>query len=199
MERALGQFIVQGIETSISLHQAIFADPGFRAGRFDTKFMERFLADKVDRISLPVREAGCRNLQRGTILNTPHRLVAVQGFVWRCSCTVCAAQSAVDWPAYNGGVDGDHYSRLTQINRAQRQPAQGGVELRHRRKGRDSGQSADCGADALCVHADAEGDCAGCGDGQAEVEVRLRHSRHAAGARHGLLDRRQAGRGFLPG
>jgi acetyl-CoA carboxylase biotin carboxylase subunit len=44
MERALGQFVVQGIETSISLHQAIFADAGFRAGEFDTGFMERFLA-----------------------------------------------------------------------------------------------------------------------------------------------------------
>jgi acetyl-CoA carboxylase, biotin carboxylase subunit len=44
MERALNQFIVQGIETSIPLHQAIFQDPGFRAGEFDTKFMERFLA-----------------------------------------------------------------------------------------------------------------------------------------------------------
>ena len=29
----------------------------------------------------------------------------------------CAGQRAVDWPAYNGGVDGDHYSRLAQINR----------------------------------------------------------------------------------
>jgi acetyl-CoA carboxylase biotin carboxylase subunit len=44
MERALGQFVVQGIDTTISLHQAIFADPGFRAGEFDTKFMESFLA-----------------------------------------------------------------------------------------------------------------------------------------------------------
>jgi acetyl-CoA carboxylase biotin carboxylase subunit len=44
MERALSQFVVQGIETSIPLHQAIFQDPGFRAGDFDTKFMERFLA-----------------------------------------------------------------------------------------------------------------------------------------------------------
>jgi acetyl-CoA carboxylase biotin carboxylase subunit len=44
MERALSQFIVQGIDTSIPLHQAIFADPGFRAGHFDTKFMENFLA-----------------------------------------------------------------------------------------------------------------------------------------------------------
>jgi acetyl-CoA carboxylase biotin carboxylase subunit len=46
MERALRQFIVQGIDTSISLHQEIFADEEFRAGNFDTKFMERFLAAK---------------------------------------------------------------------------------------------------------------------------------------------------------
>jgi len=44
MERALSQFVVQGIETSVSFHQAIFADAGFRAGDFDTKFMERFLS-----------------------------------------------------------------------------------------------------------------------------------------------------------
>ena len=44
MERALSQFIVQGIETSIPLHQEIFQDSRFRAGDFDTKFMERFLA-----------------------------------------------------------------------------------------------------------------------------------------------------------
>ena len=43
MERALGQFIVRGVETSIPLHQAIFQDAGFRAGQFDTGFMERFL------------------------------------------------------------------------------------------------------------------------------------------------------------
>ncbi|MGD0831102.1 MAG: acetyl-CoA carboxylase biotin carboxylase subunit [Terracidiphilus sp.] len=46
MERALSQFIVQGIETSISLHQEIFADPAFRAGDFNTSFMEEFLAKK---------------------------------------------------------------------------------------------------------------------------------------------------------
>jgi acetyl-CoA carboxylase biotin carboxylase subunit len=48
MERALSQFIVQGIDTSISLHQAIFQDEDFRAGQFDTKFMERFLAKKTE-------------------------------------------------------------------------------------------------------------------------------------------------------
>ena len=46
MERALGMFVVQGIETSIPLHQEIFKDPDFRAGNFDTKFMERFLAQR---------------------------------------------------------------------------------------------------------------------------------------------------------
>jgi acetyl-CoA carboxylase, biotin carboxylase subunit len=48
MQRALGQFVVQGIETSISLHEKIFADGGFRAGEFDTGFMERFLAKKAE-------------------------------------------------------------------------------------------------------------------------------------------------------
>src|ERR1700754_5197215 len=43
MQRALSQFVVQGIHTTIPLHQRIFADEEFCAGRFDTKFMERFL------------------------------------------------------------------------------------------------------------------------------------------------------------
>jgi acetyl-CoA carboxylase biotin carboxylase subunit len=43
MQRALSQFVVQGIYTSIPLHQRIFADEEFRSGNFDTKFMERFL------------------------------------------------------------------------------------------------------------------------------------------------------------
>jgi acetyl-CoA carboxylase biotin carboxylase subunit len=46
MERALGMFVVEGIDTSIALHRDIFADPDFRAGNFDTKFMERFLAKR---------------------------------------------------------------------------------------------------------------------------------------------------------
>jgi acetyl-CoA carboxylase, biotin carboxylase subunit len=47
MERALSQFVVQGIETSITLHQEIFKDPAFREGEFDTGFMERFLAARA--------------------------------------------------------------------------------------------------------------------------------------------------------
>jgi acetyl-CoA carboxylase biotin carboxylase subunit len=47
MQRALSQFVVQGIQTSISLHQEIFEDPAFRSGDFDTGFMERFLAARA--------------------------------------------------------------------------------------------------------------------------------------------------------
>ncbi len=43
MERALEMFVVEGIHTTVPLHRKIFADPEFRRGEFDTKFMERFL------------------------------------------------------------------------------------------------------------------------------------------------------------
>jgi acetyl-CoA carboxylase biotin carboxylase subunit len=46
MERALDMFIVEGIYTSIPLHKRILADPDFQAGKFDTKFMERFMPQK---------------------------------------------------------------------------------------------------------------------------------------------------------
>src|SRR5262250_1904028 len=44
MSRALEMFIVEGVYTSIPLHRKILADPDFRAGNFDTGFIERFLA-----------------------------------------------------------------------------------------------------------------------------------------------------------
>jgi acetyl-CoA carboxylase biotin carboxylase subunit len=44
MKRALEMFIVQGIQTTIPLHRLIVTDEEFQAGKFDTKFMERFLA-----------------------------------------------------------------------------------------------------------------------------------------------------------
>ena len=44
MSRALGMFIVEGIHTTIPLHRRILADADFRAGNFDTGFIERFLA-----------------------------------------------------------------------------------------------------------------------------------------------------------
>ncbi len=49
MQRALEMFVVQGIHTTIPLHQKIFADAEFRAGNFDTKFMERFFEREKER------------------------------------------------------------------------------------------------------------------------------------------------------
>src|SRR5450755_5014932 len=34
------------------------------------------------------------------------------------ACSFCRAQAGPDWPVYNSGIDGDHYSRLSQIDRA---------------------------------------------------------------------------------
>jgi acetyl-CoA carboxylase biotin carboxylase subunit len=41
MRRALDMFVIEGIYTSIPLHQKILADPEFAAGKLDTKFLER--------------------------------------------------------------------------------------------------------------------------------------------------------------
>jgi acetyl-CoA carboxylase, biotin carboxylase subunit len=42
MRRALDQFVVEGIKTSIPLHQKILTDADFLAGRYDTGFLERY-------------------------------------------------------------------------------------------------------------------------------------------------------------
>jgi acetyl-CoA carboxylase biotin carboxylase subunit len=42
MRRALEMFVVEGIYTSIPLHQRILADPDFLSGAFDTNFVKRF-------------------------------------------------------------------------------------------------------------------------------------------------------------
>ncbi len=49
MSRALEMFIVEGIYTTIPLHKRILAHPDFRAGNFDTKFMERLLAENTSK------------------------------------------------------------------------------------------------------------------------------------------------------
>jgi acetyl-CoA carboxylase, biotin carboxylase subunit len=41
MRRAVGMFVIEGIKTSLPLHQRILADPDFEAGRLDTHFIER--------------------------------------------------------------------------------------------------------------------------------------------------------------
>ena len=42
MSRALEEFIIEGIKTTIPLHQKVFLDPVFRSGNFNTGFLEKF-------------------------------------------------------------------------------------------------------------------------------------------------------------
>ncbi len=42
MKRSLGMTIVEGISTSIPIHQKIMQDPDFQSGQFDTHFLSRF-------------------------------------------------------------------------------------------------------------------------------------------------------------
>jgi acetyl-CoA carboxylase, biotin carboxylase subunit len=46
MKRCLDVMVVEGIKTNIPLHRRILDDPDFVAGRFDTRFMERFVPQK---------------------------------------------------------------------------------------------------------------------------------------------------------
>lgn len=42
MDRALSEFVIEGIKTTIPLHLRLMRDPNFKAGNFTTKFMENF-------------------------------------------------------------------------------------------------------------------------------------------------------------
>jgi acetyl-CoA carboxylase biotin carboxylase subunit len=41
-------FIIEGISTCIPIHQKVMADPDFRAGKFDTHFLRRFIQNSDD-------------------------------------------------------------------------------------------------------------------------------------------------------
>ncbi len=42
MSRALEEFVIEGIKTTVPLHRRIFMDPVFRSGRYSTSFLEIF-------------------------------------------------------------------------------------------------------------------------------------------------------------
>jgi len=42
MERALSEFVIEGVKTTIPFHIRLMQDPNYRAGNFTTKFMENF-------------------------------------------------------------------------------------------------------------------------------------------------------------
>ena len=46
MERALDEFIIEGIKTTIPFHIQLMKNEDFRKGNFTTKFMETFVIEK---------------------------------------------------------------------------------------------------------------------------------------------------------
>jgi acetyl-CoA carboxylase biotin carboxylase subunit len=46
MKRALDEFVIEGIETTIPFHQQLMDNPKFRAGDFDTRFLDDFTMDE---------------------------------------------------------------------------------------------------------------------------------------------------------
>lgn len=49
MRRALDEFVIDGIKTTIPLHRRIFDDADFQKGRISTSFLDRLLADQSHR------------------------------------------------------------------------------------------------------------------------------------------------------
>ena len=46
MERALSEFVIEGIQTTIPFHIQLMQDPDFRKGNYTTKFMDDFVIEK---------------------------------------------------------------------------------------------------------------------------------------------------------
>ena len=44
-KRALEEFVIEGIKTTIPFHLKVLEDPRFISGNFDTGFLEKFNAD----------------------------------------------------------------------------------------------------------------------------------------------------------
>ena len=45
-KRALEEFVVEGIKTTIPFHLKVLQDPRFISGHFDTGFLDKFNSDK---------------------------------------------------------------------------------------------------------------------------------------------------------
>jgi acetyl-CoA carboxylase biotin carboxylase subunit len=42
MSRALSEYVIEGVKTTIPFHLQLMKDPDFRSGNFTTKFLETF-------------------------------------------------------------------------------------------------------------------------------------------------------------
>ncbi len=47
MQRALEEMVVEGVHTTVGFHKKVFADPLFQSGKYDTTFVEKFMAGET--------------------------------------------------------------------------------------------------------------------------------------------------------
>jgi len=50
MSRALGEYMITGVKTTIAFEQAVMRDPNFRRGKYATNFIENLLANRREMI-----------------------------------------------------------------------------------------------------------------------------------------------------
>ena len=48
LRRALEEFVIEGIKTTIPLHQALLDQPDFQSGNYTIKWLEAWLAEQQD-------------------------------------------------------------------------------------------------------------------------------------------------------
>ena len=53
LRRALGEFVIDGLETTIPLHQRLISEPAFIDGVYDNRWLEKFVLGKADQLSEP--------------------------------------------------------------------------------------------------------------------------------------------------
>ncbi len=56
MKRALGEYVVTGIRTNLAFHQKLVENPEFRAGKYDTGFIERHRATLLGYADVPEQD-----------------------------------------------------------------------------------------------------------------------------------------------
>lgn len=47
MQRALEEFVIEGVDTTLDFHKKVFGDPTFQSGNYDTTFVEKFMAGET--------------------------------------------------------------------------------------------------------------------------------------------------------
>ena len=57
MQRALEEFVIEGVETTIGFHKKVFSDPVFQSADYDTSFVEKFMEGETRQVEPPAIKA----------------------------------------------------------------------------------------------------------------------------------------------